>query len=151
MNKIWSFNECQIYAYKSNRKNSAIIADITLRHLITQNENGCLDEKTIENYFIGVVGQLVYDIKWKSTVINISTYCTINHETIFSNYASELQHEQHAIRIYDKRIKLHSIEQLINYLYDRLLLVYPYTKLSLKDLYNNPSLKYYINLYYNKN
>lgn len=151
MNKIWNNNECIIFAYKADRKNSKIVSDITMRHLITKNDNGCLDENKIENYFVGIIGQLVYNIKYHASTINITSLCSINHETIYSNYAGELQHEMHTLRFYDKRVKLHSIEELINYIYDRLLLVYPYTKLSLKELYNNPSLKYYINLYYNHN
>ena len=148
MGKIWSNNECIIFAYKSNRKNSKIVSDITMRHLITHNENGCLDENKIESYFVGIIGQLVYDIKYHANTINITTFCTIEHDVRYCNYNSELQSKSHSVRIYDKRVRLSSIEELINYLYDRLLLVYPYTKLSLDTIYNNSSIRYYINLYY---
>lgn len=149
--KEWKNNECLIFVYKNNRKNSKLINDITLRHLITKNENGCLDENLIENYFADIIGQLVYDIKYNATEINITTLCVTYREIRYVNFNNELQSELHPIRLYNNRVKLSSIEQLINYMYDRLLLVYPYTKLSLKDLYNNPSIKYYINLYYSKN
>ena len=48
----WKNNNCLIYAYKSHRKNAKIISSVTMRHLITQNDNGCLSEEHILQYFV---------------------------------------------------------------------------------------------------
>lgn len=148
MDKVWSNNDCSIFAFKSDRKNAKIISDITLRHLITHNENGCVDEDKIESYFVGIIAQLVYDIKYHGETINVTTLTTINHMTSYWNYNNELYNHNHEIHINECRKHFSSLEQLINHIYDILLLVYPYTRLDIKTIYNNPSIKYYINLYY---
>lgn len=152
MNKQpWTDNDCTIFAFKSDRKNATVISEITLRHLITHNDNGCLNESTIENYFVGIIAQLVYDIKYHACTINITTLTTINHMTSYWNCNSELYNHYHDIHINECRKHFFSIEQLINHIYNILLLVYPYTRLDIKTIYNNSSIKYYINLYYSHN
>lgn len=147
----WKNNNCLIYAYKSHRKNAKIISSVTMRHLITQNDNGCLSEEHILQYFIGVVGQLVTDIRFSANrTINISTYTSIDHMTTYTNANSELYSRNHTIRFNSQRIKFASIEQFINYLYDLLLLIYPYTRLDINTVYGNASIRYWIDLYYNR-
>jgi hypothetical protein len=145
----WCDNMCSIYAYKSNRKNSKIISDVTIRHLITHNENGACSEEHIMQYFVGIIGQLVTDIKYSSKVINITTFTTIYHMTTYTNANNELYSHNHGIRLSEQRRQFYSIEQLINYLYDILLLIYPYSRIDINDVYNNASIKYFIRLYYN--
>jgi hypothetical protein len=144
----WKDNMCIIYAYKSGRKNAKIISDVTMRHLIAHKENGVIDEELILNYFTDIIAQLVNDIKFNSKTINITTYTSINHLTTYSNANNELYSHNHTIEINKQRIHFSSIEQLINYLYDILLLIYPYTRIDIKDVYNHSSIKYYIKLYY---
>ncbi len=145
----WKWNTCQIYAYKSSRKNASIISDVTMRHLITKNENGACDEETILNYFVDVISQLVNDIRYSANrYIELTTYVSLKRLTTYNNANNELHSHNYTIHIDNKRIKFSSIESAINYLYDILLLIYPYTRLDLVDLYNHPSIKYYINLYY---
>lgn len=145
----WKLNTCDIFAYKSSRKNSKIISDVTMRHLITHNENGACDETTIINYFVGIISQLVTDIRYSANrYIEITTYVSINHLTTYVNANNELYSHNHSIKINNKRVKFSSVEEMINYLYDILLLVYPYTRIDISDIYNNASIKYYINLYY---
>jgi len=146
--KPWDNNMCIIYAYKSNRKNAKIISDITMRHLITHNENGCISEEQILNYFIGIIGQLATDIRFSSNTINITTYASIDKITTYVNANSHLYSHLHTMRFNNRRVKFSSFEELINYLYDILLLVYPYTRLDLYTIYSNSSIKYFINLYY---
>ena len=120
-----------------------------MRHLITHNENGACSEDIIINYFIGIIAQLVTDIRYSTNRhIELTTYTTINHMTTYSNANNELYSHNHAIRIDNRRIRFYSIEDTINYLYDVLLLIYPYTRIDLKDIYSHSSIKYYINLYY---
>lgn len=146
----WEHNMCTIYAYKSDRKNAKIISVITMRHLITQNENGVCNENTIMKYFENIISKIVYDIRYKATnrSIEISSYISINHMTAYNNAYNQLYSHNHVIKIDNKHIKFSSIEELINYLYDILLLIYPYTQIDIKDIYNNSCIKYYINLYY---
>ena len=148
--QCWRNNDCLIYAYKSDRKNAKIISDVTMRHLITHNENRCISEEHILQYFIGIVGQLITDIKFSSKTINISTYMSIGHATTYVNANNELYTREHEIIKNSLRIKFYSIEQLINYLYDILLQVYPYTRLDINTVYSNASIRYWINLYYSK-
>ena len=145
----WLFNSVQFYAYKSDRKNAKIISDVHMHHLITHNENKCVDENKIESYFVGIISQLVTDIKYSACTINITSYAHIRHVTTYVNANSDLYSHNHVSNYTRQRVKLYSIEDLINYVYDLLLLVYPYTRLDLNTIYNNPSIKYYINLYYN--
>ena len=146
--KTWDNNMCTIYAYKSNRKNAKIISDVTMRHLITHSENGCISEEQILNYFVGIIGQLATDIKFSSNTINITTYVSIDKITTYVNANSQLYSHLHTMRFNNRRVKFSSFEHLINYLYDILLLVYPYTRLDLNTIYSNSSIKYFINLYY---
>lgn len=145
----WKNNMCIIYAYKSNRKNAKIISDITMRHLITQNENGAIDENKILDYFSGIIGQLVYDLKYTTKTINLTTYISIDRLTTYINANNELYSHNHSIQLNNRRIQFTSIESAINYLYDILLLIYPYTRIDINDVYNNHSIKYFINYYYN--
>ena len=149
VNTIWEDNLCVIYAYKSDRKNAKIISDVTLRHLITQNETGQISDEHILQYFSGIIAQLVYDMKYSSKTINITTYTSIDTITAYRNANNELYQHKHTIRLDNRHKKFYSIEQLINYLYDILLLIYPYTMLDINTIYSNSSIRYYINLYYN--
>ena len=144
----WKNNICVIYAYKSNRKNAKIISEVMMKHMITHNDNGACNEEHIMQYFVGIIGRLVTDIKYHSKVIDITTYTTLYHMTTYTNANNELYSHSHNIRLSEQRKRFYSIEQLINYLYDILLLVYPYTRTDIKDVYNNASIKYFIRLYY---
>lgn len=144
----WKNNMCIIYAYKSDRKNAKIISDVTMRHLITHNENGALYEETILQYFVGIVGQIVTDIVYTTKTINITTYTSIDKLTTYTNANNQLYSRNHTIRIDSRRQKFYSIEQLINYLYDILMLIYPYSRLDINDVYANQSIRYWIDLYY---
>lgn len=146
--QAWENNMCMIYAYKSDRKNAKIISDVTMRHLITHNENNCVDENCILDYFTGIIAQLVTDIKYSSNTINISAYTTTGHATSYIDANNELYTHEHTKHISNCRLKFYSIECLIVYLFDRLLDVYPYTRLDLYTVFNHPSIQYYINLYY---
>lgn len=148
--QAWKNNMCVIYAYKSDRKNAKIISEVTMRHLISHNENNCVDESHIMDYFAGIVAHIVTDIKQSANTINISAYTMIGHATTYVNANNELYTREHTKRIKNCRLKFYSIEDLINYLYDRLLDVYPYTRLDINDIYNNSSIKYHINLYYHR-
>lgn len=144
----WKNNMCVIYAYKSDRKNAKIISDVTMRHLITHNENGAISEEKILQYFGGVIGQLVTDIIFTTKTFNITTYASIDKLTTYIDAKNQLYSRNHTIRIDNHRIRFASIEQLINYLYDILMLIYPYSRLDINDVYSNASIKYWINLYY---
>lgn len=145
----WKWNTCTIYAYKTSRKNAKIISDITMRHLITKNENGACSEDTILQYFTGIIAQLITDIRYSANRhIELTTYTSVNHMTTYVNANSELYSHNHVIKINNRRVRFYSIEDVINYLYDILLLIYPYTRIDIKDIYNHASIKYYINLYY---
>lgn len=144
---IWEDNICTLFAYKSDRKNAKIISDITIRHLITQNKNEQISDEHILQYFSGIVGQLVYDIKNTKT-INITTYTSIDTITSYRNANNAMYSHKHTIRLDNKRKKFYSIEQCINYLYDIILLLYPYTQLDINTVYSNEGIRHFIKLYY---
>lgn len=144
----WKNNLSTLFIYKSDRKNAKIVKDINIRHLITSNENGACNESTIENYFINIVGSVVYTIQCECLEINVTSYTSINHMTTYHNVNHELVSHNHTIRIDAQRKHFSSIEQLINHIYDIFLLIYPYTRLDLNGLYNDPTIKQIIREYY---
>lgn len=143
-------NVGHIFMYKSTRKNSKCSDIITIRHLISHDHvHGYIDENTITGQIINAVDNCIYAMKLLNTrEIIITCYLTIGHETVYTNANSELYHHISDIHIDTYRKQYYSVEQLINFLYERFMLIYPYSKLDIKDLYNEPSIKAAINRYY---
>lgn len=150
MNKtVYENNVAFIYLYHSKRKNSRIIGDITIRHLIPAHGKQTVDDDAILNYFISTVEKAYFSlIKCKS--INSRYWISYGHETEYINANNEPYTHVTMLKTMSQRDDYSSFEQFINHLYRLFLVVYPYTKLDIKTVYDNASVQYFIKEYYKK-
>lgn len=147
--KAYENNIAFIYLYKSTRKNSKVMSDITIRHLIPTNGKQFVDDNSILNYFISTVEKACYTfIKCKS--INTRYWISYGHETHYINANNERYEHITMLKTMSQRDDYSSFEMFINHLYRLFLVIYPYTKLDIKTIYDNPSIRYYITEYYKK-
>lgn len=158
MNKHIYENECYntpyqsngafLVLYKSSRKNAQCKV-ISVHHLIskvTPDRKVC--DAKITEYFINILSEcfsyckIYKHIEIKSTVDYFKN-------CIYMNANNYFYHCNKSILYVFERKELHSFEQLINELYNVFSLVYPYNTITLPELYNNSSIKYYLNQWYN--
>lgn len=126
-----------------------MIDDITIRHLIPTQGEQTINDDDILNYFISIVEKAYYTlIKCKS--INIRHWMSYGHETHYINANNEWYEHITMLKTMSQRDNYSSIEQLINHLYRIFLVIYPYTKLDIKTIYDNTSIRYFIAEYYKK-
>jgi hypothetical protein len=126
--------------HKSKRKN-AEISDI-IKVLNTYN-----NDNYILYQLIGTLEKVLFYVK-KYKHIEISSYVSLNKESSFINANNNNYVENQIIEyIFDRRV-LYSCEQLINYIYSMYCMLYPDNKLSYNTLYDNVSVKKFINDYY---
>ncbi len=150
MNKtVYENNIAFIYLYHSKRKNSKIIDDITIRHLIPSNGKQTVDDNSILNYFISVVEKTCYALINCKT-INSGYWVSYGHETHYLDANNEWYEHVTMLKTMSQRDDYTSFEMFINHLYRLFLVIYPYSKLDIKTVYDNPSVQYYIKEYYKK-
>lgn len=137
-----------IYLYKSTRKNAKIASDITIRHLIP-NEGDTISDRRILGYFISILEQCTYSLIDCKT-INTRYWISYGHETEYINANNEPYTHVTMLKTMSQRDNYSSFEQFINHLYRLFLVVYPYTKLDIKTIYNNASVQFFIKEYYKK-
>lgn len=135
-----SLNMCNIFMHKSKRKN-AEISDI-IKVLNTYN-----NDNDILYQLIGTLEKVLFYVK-KYKHIEISSYVSINKKSSFINANNNNYIENQIITYRFNRIVLYSCEQLINYIYSMYCMLYPDNKLSYNTLYDNVSVKKFINDYY---
>lgn len=70
--------------------------------------------------------------------------------TGYVNVDKNFNNEPKNIMVFENKIEYHSIEQVINTLYNWYMVINPYCSLSLKTLYDSPSIKYIIDNFYKK-
>lgn len=135
-----SLNICNIFMYKSKRKN-AEISDI-IKVLNTYN-----NDNDILYQLIGTLEKVLFYVK-KYKHIEVSSYVSLNKESCFINAKNNNYTESQIITYKFNRQVLYSCEQLINYIYSMYCMLYPGNKLSYNTLYDNSSIKKFINDYY---
>lgn len=135
-----SLNMCNIFMHKSKRKN-AEISDI-IKVLNTYN-----NDNDILYQLIGTLEKVLFYVK-KYKHIEISSYVSLNKESSFINANNNNYIENQIITYRFNRRVLYSCEQLINYIYSMYCMLYPENKLSYNTLYDNSSIKKFINDYY---
>lgn len=131
---------CNIFMHKSKRKN-AEISDI-IKVLNTYN-----NDNDILYQLIGTLEKVLFYVK-KYKHIEISSYVSLNKKSSFINANNNNYIENQIITYRFNRIVLYSCEQLINYIYSMYCMLYPENKLSYNTLYDNSSIKKFINDYY---
>lgn len=138
-----SLNMCNIFMYKSKRKN-AETSDIIKVLNVYNTDNDILYQ------LIGTLEKVLFYVK-KYKHIEISSLVSINKESCFINANNNNYTENQIISYKFDRKVLYSYEQLINYIYSMYCMLYPENKLSYNTLYDNSSIKKFINDYYNEN
>lgn len=138
--KMKSFKICNIFMYKSTRKN-AEISDIIKIINAYNTDNDILYQ------LIGTLEKVLFYVK-KYKHIEVSSYVSINKESSFINANNNNYTENQVITYKFNRQVLYSCEQLINYIYSMYCLLYPDNKLSYNTIYDNSSIKNIINNYY---
>jgi len=147
--KAFKSNAMSIFMYKSNRKNSKCSDIINVNHLISK-EVKLHDDKIIQQ-FLGTIESVVYNAKQFNNHLELSVYIDIFKNASYENASNDLYCATDDLRYNFQRVKFSSFEQCINFIFSMYCMVYPYNEISLQnEIYNNPSIKYFINMYYNK-
>ena len=145
MKNIAKHNAAGIYMYKSARKNSRWI-HIPVYHLISK-ENEYINDERIMEQFIGVIEKMAAYAR-KHNHIDFDASINIEKNTQYINANNSIYHDTERIYISIPRVECSSIEACINRLYSVFALIYPYNTLNLRELHNNPSIRYIINEFY---
>lgn len=141
-------NNAIIFCYKSNRKNSSSSDIITINHLTSKDTDRTVSDDRIMNQIAGTIEKIVYYCKQYKR-IELSCYVDVSKQAEYENANNELYHDVENQRYNFQRVTFSSIEQCINFVFSVYCLIYPYNKISKKTLFNNASIRYFINQYYN--
>ena len=143
-------NAASILLYKSSRRNSKTSDFININHLISHEPNKKISDDRIVNQFLGTLESIVYYSKNVGGHLEISVYCHTFKQAVYKNANNDFYYHTEDINNDINRRNFSSIEQIINTLFDIYALIYPYNKISREELFNNPSVRYFINLYYKR-
>ena len=150
-NKAFTINAASIYCFKSSRKNSICSDTISINHLINHTEDRKITDERIRQQFTGTLESIVYNALKFNNHLELSVYMDYGKNSSYINANKENYNTWEDIRFSWQRVKFSSIEQCINFLYSVYCLIYPYNEINLQNtIYNDPSVKYYINMYYRK-
>lgn len=138
------FNSINLYICKSTRKNAKIeIVDCKQFFKIN-------NEKAIDK-IVNTVEKIIFMQK-KLNAKDIIIYGSLSKQ-IETNFINANNQEYNTSDIRGLRLPLQmfcSIESLINFLYDCVMILNPNLTLHVKTLFDNPSIKYVINNYYHE-
>lgn len=138
-------NAVDFFIYKSMRKNSKCLSLISCFHLISKEPQ--VNDDAILSYFISKLDSMVTHFK-KADSICVSwneTYCK---PTQYLNTNNEYYDRNYKFFVHSDKKHYYSIEEFINELYRLFMDIYPYSKLDINTIYNNPSIKYIVKNYY---
>ena len=148
-NKAFFNNAASVLLYKSNRKNAKCSDIISINHLINHKKDRKISDERIIQQFCGTLEKVVYTALSYSKHLEITVFLDIGKNSSYINTNSEVYKTTEYNRANFHRITFSSIEEAINFLYMVYCLIYPYNEINLSNtIYNNASVKYYINLYY---
>lgn len=138
-------NAINIMQYKSSRIN-AKAEPIHAIHLISDDK---LTDNRILSQLTNTIESLVYNSIKFNYHIELSTYITINKRSNYNNINNQIYHVIEQLPLLNiPRKRFYSIESAINFIYTLYCLIYPYNTLNIKTIYNDSSIKYFINKYY---
>ena len=141
-------NNANIFCYKSNRKNSSSSAIITINHLANQKPDRTVSDYRIMQQIASTIEKIVYYCKQYKR-IELSCYIDVSKQAEYENANNAIYHDIENQRYSFQRVTFSSIEQCISFVFSVYCLIYPYNKISKKTLFNNASINYFINQYYN--
>lgn len=140
-------NAATIYLYKSNRKNAKIVKSISINHLITQKQDRKIPDGRIIEQFVDTLSYIV-DYSEKRH-LEITVYSDVFKKVVYKNANGDNYHTTKDLQYNFYRVKFASIEQCINFLFTIYSLIYPYNTIDLNTgIYQNTSIKYFINKFY---
>ena len=143
-------NAASILLYKSSRRNSRTSDIIIINHLISHEPNKKISDDRIINQFLETLERIIYYSKSIGGHLEMSVYCHTFKQAVYKNVDNDFYYDIEVINNNINRRKFSSVEQIIDTLFDIYALIYPYNKISRKELFNNPSVRYFINLYYKR-
>lgn len=146
-NKYFKSNAATIYMYKSSRKNSKIINNININHLISKNVY--VHDDRIMQQLTETIENIVYTAK-QYNHIELTVYTSIFKKASYINANNDLYCTTCDMHPDFIRVKFATIEQTINFIFMVYSLIYPYNEIDISDIYNNSSIKYLIKEYYKK-
>lgn len=150
-NKAFTINAASVLCYKSSRKNSICSDIISINHLINHSDDRRISDESIIRQFTNTLESVVYNSLRFGRHLELTVYLDTGKNSGYINANKELYNTWEDIQFSWYRVKFSSIEQCINFLYSIYCLIYPYNEINLGNtIYNDPSVKYYINMYYKK-
>ena len=139
-------NAFSLFLYKSSRKNSKCKL-INVNHLINKKEDRKIDDARIIEQLTDVLSESVlYFNKYGHIEARIMGHGF--KQSVYINANGQKYGGVDDVNIYTERTIFYTIEGYINFLYDKFALLYPYNTIARRELFNNASIKYYINMYY---
>ena len=141
-------NTAIIFCYKSSRKNSRSSDIITINHLANQKPDRTVSDDRIMQQITSTMEKIVYYCKQYKR-IELSCYIDVSKQAEYENANNAIYHDIENQRYSFQRVTFSSIEQCISFVFSVYCLIYPYNKISKKTLFNNASINYFINQYYN--
>lgn len=144
----YSLNAASILLYKSSRKNAKCTDFISINHLISHERDSRVNDERILQQLAGTVETIVYNSLAFNKHLEFKCFMHTFKAVSYLNANNEIYHTVEDINVVGARDKYNSIEQVINEVFNIYALIYPYNKISRKTVFNNPSIKYFINIYY---
>lgn len=145
----YSLNAASILLYKSSRKNAKCTDFINIDHLINHEKDRRVNDERILQQLAGTVETIVYNSLAFDKHLEFKCVVHTFKAASYLNANNEIYHTVEYITVDRARNKYNSIEQAINEVFDIYALIYPYNEISRKTVFNDPSIKYFINMYYN--
>ena len=146
-NQAFNNNAMSIFCYKSSRKNALSSDIIKVNHLIGKDIK--ISDDNIINQFVGTLDKVISQSIRFNGFLELTAYVDISKNALRTNPNSYVYCDIDNVRYSFQRQRFYSIEQTINFLLSLYFLIYPYNEISTKTIYDNPSIKYLINKYYN--
>lgn len=144
----YSLNAASILLYKSSRKNAKCTDLININHLISHEKDSRVTDESILQQLAGTVETIVYNSLAFNKHLEFKCFMHTFKAVSYLNSSNELYHTVDDIQADRARKKYSSIEQVINEVFNIYALIYPYNELSRKTVFDSPSIKYFIDMYY---
>ena len=144
----YSLNTASILLYKSSRKNAKCTDFIKINHLISHEKDRRVNDERILQQLAGTVEAIVYNSLAFNKHLEFKCFMHAFKAVSYKNANNEIYHTVEDINVDRARNKYSSIEQVINEVFNIYALIYPYNEISRKTVFDDPSIKYFINQYY---
>ena len=138
-------NAATVYFYKSSRKNAKIIKAYRLNHLITKNNDRKISNERLKSHFLNLIEYVSYYSKPNN--IDISVDCNE-----WKNAIIDGKKDVQCWCWKTGRIHFDNFTEAAHWLYFNLFCrIYPYCEIDFTEIEMDPSYKYFLNEFKNKN